>query len=327
MTFVHHFLDDGRDIAHVSKARRTENGRVVVDTAIIPKLHDAINSDLITCMEIRGKKVQIDAYKAIDVCKRHNLFHESPLSVQIPSGTSDNEPVENVGNREVAIPNNTTTSTPILPVIPVDIQSDEEEPMHISQVCYAPTLNNHSSQRLRRGRALTAHLSEPEKIAAAIDKLNTLFHRLKEPTDVDELRAVHIEHGAREAAVLSAKYEEGESHKCYAAMFWQTTHNPPRFITVTFSMDYVPETESSESLVHSLRYFCSCNPSRSLKDRCIHVEQCFSNANFLRRIKELLHGGPEFDCYFGRFLFKSAPWPVLILPMMHANVQIAASGT
>ena len=86
-------------------------------------------------------------------------------------------------------------------------KSDEEHAMPISQPGYDPAIVSITETR-RRGRPAWAHLTEEDKLSAAIRLLDQRFANLCTPRAVDDLRTVHFELACHEASLLSASVRE-----------------------------------------------------------------------------------------------------------------------
>lgn len=71
---IHLLLDEERKEMHFSKARRTESGRVIVDTALLNCEYDATNEELFTSIATDGSVVNVDASLAMLSCKNINLI-------------------------------------------------------------------------------------------------------------------------------------------------------------------------------------------------------------------------------------------------------------
>ena len=290
-TPIQFYYDRANGNAHVSKARRTDRGRIVVETATVPTRDDDLATDLHHSITVHDRSVEIDSAKALHACRKHKLIDERQSSFAIAASSSRLHP-----HRGPLPPNSSPggTSDQMLQQIPQQTQaagighdnSDKEHAMPISQPVYDPAIVSITETR-RRGRPAWAHLTEEDKLSAAIRLLDQRFANLCTPRAVDDLRTVHCEFACHEASLLSASVrerappdEENGPISRYVGFMWQVKFNPPSLVTVTLFL--------SGDAATPIRSYCTCTPSRS--EKCIHSEAILCNASITAKITSLLQG-------------------------------------
>ena len=342
MSSTHYLVENHHAHVHVSKARRTDSGRIGVEHITIPVEEDAVTRELLHCMRIEGRKVRIDADRSFETCKRFGLVQDAPSATEETSETPGN--VVTASRARISSARRATSSVrapqrqlvviseddAAIHVPPVQQHSNGEgdtaEPPQPPQPAQPPQPprpphQHHDMERTgsRRGRAAWAHLSDAEKLTASIRKLDHFYDHLKVVRTVDSIRTVHAPFAGIECALLSAKIVRDGFISRYVGFSWQITSSPPRFVTATFFLSAPDENGSS-----TLRSSCTCAPSRR-ELRCSHVHACFQNTSFMKKVEGTVHGHLEYLHHTGPAVHVGSPWPVVHLVRVSNPLRFSAS--
>ena len=271
-------------------------------------------------MKFGEKRVRFDASKCLELCCSHGLLKpkseeshrvNAPTMPEVTQGIVDLHDVEHDPVFEPVAP----TTTPVRAARRGIVVASEVIPGALQD---APPSTS-GTQTRRRGRRQTANLSEEEKFDAAITKLVELQPRLQKERDVPQLRSVHIEIGGREASLLTAEVQCVEDRNRFVGLMWQTTHSPPKFVCITFSLS------STGGIVLPI---CTCNPFAS--SQCWHKSVASKNVSLMAMVRELLGSGDlsasHFESLMNSDLWEHPEtWPILMMPRINEGLGTNAN--